>query len=446
MLRKSLLCTIAMALGFTTNAFAVLNVTITSPSDGATVSEDFVYVEYSITGAVAGISEVRATGEGSFTESYSFPYSPPTSNHSDTYLYLIPGSAAAGEELTVTVTARGHADPQASDSITLIKGGDPTPTPTPTPAPLPAGVIQLNGEPTDAVYDADRGQIYVTNLDDGQVDILDIGGKALTGSLTYSGSDPDAIDISMDGTTLVVADGDTDTVQAIDLATGQAGNSGTSGSTDHDPADVVFRADGKVFVTHSTSQSYTYKQVDIFDPADGSVTSAGGAGLIYSYMGRSDDYTTFYHLGSVQAGSFGVSRINSDYVAMAVASITNEAYTWDVSPDGLYYTQNSSIYDADFDKVLDLTDGTKGVFLPGHMIVTLIFNNMDGFNELKVFSATTGDEVQSIMLPMALTGTEGFLLDCGQGLVVVFDTEGDLAMFVNTGIETAASGAWSLYR
>ncbi|MGI8904933.1 MAG: YncE family protein [Candidatus Sumerlaeaceae bacterium] len=98
-----------------------MTITINTPANGTIVTPgQTLSVSVTVSGAVAGISQITISGErdaDGFNDVYSFNPSPPTNSATRTGSYRVPFDAASGEQLTISASAQGYADDPVNTSI-----------------------------------------------------------------------------------------------------------------------------------------------------------------------------------------------------------------------------------------------------------------------------------------------------------------------------------------
>jgi len=173
-------------------AHAVLWIQRQSPANGTVVTPGArIPVTVAASGAVAGISRIYVSGERDPEGAWDLQHnpSPPTNSITLNHLnYLIPSDATPGEALTLSARVEGFADSPVIVSITLYAPADTGPD-------IPEGSIEAD-EIIAGVYDPTCNLFYLTNADQGHVDIYDPTTNSITGNYDC-GSDPRDIEIGI---------------------------------------------------------------------------------------------------------------------------------------------------------------------------------------------------------------------------------------------------------
>lgn len=98
-----------------------MTISINSPAGGTIVTPgQTLSVSVTVSGAVAGISQITISGErdaDGFNDQFNFNPSPPTNSATRTGSYRVPFDAASGEQLTISANAQGYGDEPVSTSI-----------------------------------------------------------------------------------------------------------------------------------------------------------------------------------------------------------------------------------------------------------------------------------------------------------------------------------------
>ena len=440
--------------GFCGTAQAVLTVSITSPANG-TVVDPRAIVPFSVTasGAVAGISKITVAGERDPEGGWEFNYgySPPTNSATVNGWYIIPHDATPGEELTLSAAVYGYADDPANHSITLIAAGavpTPTPSPTPTPTPVPAGVVLLNGAPGGAVYDSARNLLYVTNADNGDVDVINPVSESITSSIATGGSTAAGLDISGDGNTLVVATNTDQTLVKINLQTSSVTSTiDTTTVNTENPINVAWIGSDTVFVGVQSSGS-TFEPLLVLTPStDGlAVTVTSSLQNLHEpvyVVASGDDSVAFVSEGDLSSAE--IYAVDSNESIIAQSSIAAFTSNIAANQDGTRFLFNSTLLDAGLNSAGTLAVAGEAKFLRyGNLAL------VDG-TTLYVLSETTGEVILTAALPVAASASayvvagENLSRDTG-GTVFVIDPTSGTAMVVLATQTAAANPAWELYR
>ncbi|HET8547136.1 MAG TPA: hypothetical protein VFL57_03990, partial [Bryobacteraceae bacterium] len=131
-----------------------------------------------------------------------------------------------------------------------------------TAAPSFGDIVPLGSTPSDLVLDELRGRIYAVNASANRVDIYNYLEKRLTGSIRV-GITPIAAAISMDGTTLYVTNLANSSVSVIDLASDSIVQTVTLPAR---PEGIAVGADGRVLITtQGTGPNNNQNNLLLFD-------------------------------------------------------------------------------------------------------------------------------------------------------------------------------------
>lgn len=131
--------------------------------------------------------------------------------------------AITSETTWVVVPGVGHGvhrDPVGAATIQAVLTGSPTPTPTPTPdeGPTPvSATIPVGGDPQGVGVNLSTNRIYVANLGDDTVSVIDGVSNAVIATIPV-GDKPFAIGVNSTNGRVYVTNRDDDTVSVIDGA------------------------------------------------------------------------------------------------------------------------------------------------------------------------------------------------------------------------------------
>ncbi|HXP86353.1 MAG TPA: hypothetical protein VN841_16620 [Bryobacteraceae bacterium] len=126
-------------------------------------------------------------------------------------------------------------------------------------------VIALGSTPADIVLDESRQRLYLVNSANSRVDVYDYAGKQMLGSIGV-GTTPLGAAMSMDNSTLYVANHDSSNLSVINLSTGKFGSAVNSVALPAKPQGVAVGADGRaVICTDGSGTTSTANTLLIFD-------------------------------------------------------------------------------------------------------------------------------------------------------------------------------------
>lgn len=137
-------------------------------------------------------------------------------------------------------------------------------------------VIPFGATPADMVLDESRQRLYLVNSANSRVDVWDYAGKQVLGSIPV-GQNPLGAAMSMDNSTLYVANHDSSNLTVISLNSGNFGSAVNTVALPAKPQGVEVGADGRaVICTDGSGTSSTANTLLIFDSlqATGSQVSA----------------------------------------------------------------------------------------------------------------------------------------------------------------------------
>ncbi len=127
----------------THQASAAITVVINTPTQNQNVEPgEAVAYTVNVSGAVAGLSQVRLTKLDGSVQTIDYSPLPPVNSNTFTGSQQIPVSASAGSLLFLSVQAEGFSDsPATAERNVNVVGAGPTPTPTATPTPTPEPIF-----------------------------------------------------------------------------------------------------------------------------------------------------------------------------------------------------------------------------------------------------------------------------------------------------------------
>lgn len=434
-------------------AFAQINATITAPSNGATLTGSSVNVGVSITSSF-GIQNFTIEIDG-FVDTYQPRGIGNTLLNS--YSATIPTSLIGVTNGAQTITLRANEGGFLSsdtDVINVTVGSatpspSPTPTATPSPTPLPGSVAALSATTENAVYDPVRNRVYVVNDTTDRIDIVDVASLTITGSLNPNTVNPRGVDISQDGSKLVVAGGSEEEVTIINLNTGVAQPSvSTSARTFADPYRVAFFSNGKVAVAYDFpgGGNSTFEPVDIYDPVAGTITATQISGPLNelhepTVLARTHDYSTIIAADGGTSGSY-LKTMNGSGTVLASFNYPFSGTFWlGGGNDGTLFTWNGTFLDETLSSPTSLSGGANfPIVLPNGLVA-----GISSQTTVSSYSPFDGSKAGDTTLPITLSFGTRYLIPGDATKFFVIDSTNRLLAVVPVAQITGASESWSNY-
>ncbi|MEQ8821831.1 MAG: hypothetical protein RLY93_16465 [Sumerlaeia bacterium] len=453
---KTLIYPLAGALALAaTAATAAINVTITSPSNGASISPNNLFdVTVNATSSF-GLSSLSVTLEGVEVQTINYGAFPPAVNETETFTFFLP-SAVAGQELDITATGAGFAEDSQSNTISII-AGTPTPTPAPTPTPLPNGVVALNGHAADAVYDATRDMIYVIDRDNDNVDVVDVQAASISASIAV-GDLPNGLALSSGDGQLLVANIGGQSISVIDVATQSISRTDDLSSvldTDVGPLQIAYLGADQALVGVSYTGSGGERPLD-YTPSTGAaveITLPGVFGDAFEphYVASSADQQVAI-LGEGGSTPHDLFIFDATTSITATAQFSGSVTNVAVNADGSLFIADELLLDADLNEVATLEHSQGAAFLSTGVVAALE-TDFTGTDYLHIMDASTGGVVFSYALP-ADTSSLAYVIPSGDltankaggGTVMVVDPLEELLTLLTVSDTASAELLWKSYK
>jgi DNA-binding beta-propeller fold protein YncE len=228
-------------------------------------------------------------------------------------------------------------------------------------------VIALGATPGDIVLDESRQRLYLVNTSNTRVDVYDYAGKSMLGSISV-GQSPLGAAMSMDNTTLYVANHDSSNLSVINLNSGSFGAVVNTIALPAKPQGVAVGADGRaVICTDGSGTSSTSNTLLVFDslqavsnqllqvpfppaPATPPALAPTTARITTQFNGKLLRTPDGLHIVGVSSITNNTSTVVYVYepvsgTILASRTVTGQSSVLSMSPDGKRFMAGFTMYD-----------------------------------------------------------------------------------------------------
>jgi DNA-binding beta-propeller fold protein YncE len=228
-------------------------------------------------------------------------------------------------------------------------------------------VIPLGATPADIVLDESRQRLYLVNSANSRIDVYDYAGQQMLGSIGV-GQTPLGAAMSMDNSTLYVANHDSSNLSVINLATGAFGSGVNTVALPAKPQGVAVGADGRaVICTDGSGTTSTANTLLIFDslqtsanqviavpfpppPATPPALAPTTTRVTTQFNGRLLRTPDGLHIVGVSSINNNASTVVYIYepasgTILQSRTVTGQSSTLSMSPDGTRFMAGFTLYD-----------------------------------------------------------------------------------------------------
>jgi DNA-binding beta-propeller fold protein YncE len=240
--------------------------------------------------------------------------------------------------------------------------------------PLPAQtaatfgeVLPLGATPADIVLDESRQRLYLVNSANSRIDVYDYAGKQMLGSIGV-GQTPLGAAMSLDNSTLYVANHDSSNLSVINLAVGMFGSGVNTVALPAKPQGVAVGADGRaVICTDGSGTTSTANTLLIYDslqasanqviavpfpppPATPPALAPTTTRVTTQFNGRLIRTPDGLHIVGVSSINNNASTVVYVYepasgTILQSRTVTGQSSTLSMSPDGKRFMAGFTLYD-----------------------------------------------------------------------------------------------------